>query len=274
MNPAIWKRALCECRLQLAISAALLILFGWLFVWLMSLFQAGAWASLLNLLPSSMQPILGVPVAALATPAGQISVLYVHLVTMLIVIGWAIGQGSDVVSGEIARGTMEHLAALPIRRATLLAVPSAVSAAGALLLAFSVWLGSLLGLLTVHFHARVSSGQFLPAVLNLAALTFCLTGLTTLFSACGRDRWQTIKLSGGLYLVSLVLKMTARLWPAAEWLRWTSFLAAYEPQQLVLMPGDPWRLLLGYDAILVGLGLLALLAATAIFSYRDLPVAR
>jgi hypothetical protein len=221
-----------------------------------------------------MQPILGVPVAALATPAGQISVLYVHLVTMLIVIGWAIGQGSDVVSGEIARGTMEHLAALPIRRATLLAVPSAVSAAGALLLAFSVWLGSLLGLLTVHFHARVSSGQFLPAVLNLAALTFCLTGLTTLFSACGRDRWQTIKLSGGLYLVSLVLKMTARLWPAAEWLRWTSFLAAYEPQQLVLMPGDPWRLLLGYDAILVGLGLLALLAATAIFSYRDLPVAR
>ena len=68
MNPAIWKRALSECRLQLGISAALLILFGWLFVWLMSLFQAGAWASLLNLLPNSMQPILGVPLAALATP--------------------------------------------------------------------------------------------------------------------------------------------------------------------------------------------------------------
>jgi ABC-type transport system involved in multi-copper enzyme maturation permease subunit len=274
MNLAIWKRAVAECRLQLAISVALLLLFGWLFVWLMSLFQAGAWASLLNLLPNSMQPILGVPVAALATPAGQISVLYVHLVTMLIVIGWAIGQGSDVVSGEIARGTMEHLAALPIRRATLVAVPSVVSAAGSLLLAFSVWLGSLLGLLTVHFHARVSVVQFLPAVLNLSALGFCLSSLTTLFSACGRDRWQTIKLSGGLYLISLVLKMTARLWPAAEWLRWTSFLAAYEPQQLVLMSGDRWRSLLGYDAVLIGLGLLALLAATAIFSRRDLPVAR
>jgi hypothetical protein len=31
---------------------------------------------------------------------------------------------------------------------------------------------------------------------------------------------------------------------------------------------------LGYNAILIGLGLLALLAATAIFTYRDLPVAQ
>jgi hypothetical protein len=274
MNPAIWKRAVWECRLQLGISAALLILFGWLFVWLMSLFQAGAWASLLNLLPNFMQPMLGVPVAALATPAGQISVLYVHLVTMLVMIGWAIGQGSDVVSGEIARGTMEHLAALPIRRATLVVVPAVVSAVGSLVLAFSVWLGSLLGLLTVHFHAKVSIGLFLPAVFNLAAMTFCLTSLTTLFSACGRDRWQTIKLSGGLYLASLVLKMTARVWPAGQWLRWCSFLTAYEPQQLILMPSSRWWWSLGYDGLLVGVGLVAIVAAAVIFSHRDLPIAR
>ncbi len=200
--------------------------------------------------------------------------LYVHLVTLLVMIGWAIGQGSDVVSGEIARGTMEHLAALPIRRATLVVVPSLVSAAGAVVLAFSVWLGSLLGLLTVHFHAQVSIGPFLPAVFNLAAMTFCLMSLTTLFSACGRDRWQTIKLSGGLYLASLVLKMTARVWPAGQWLRWTSFLTAYEPQQLILMPTGRCCWSLGYDGALVGVGLLALVAATVIFSYRDLPVAR
>jgi ABC-type transport system involved in multi-copper enzyme maturation permease subunit len=274
MNAAIWKRAIRECRLQLAISSVLLILFGWLFVWLMSFFQAGNWASLLNLLPNFMQPMLGVPLALLATPAGQISVLYVHIVTVVIGIGWAIGQASDVVSGEIARGTMEHLATLPLRRVTLIVVPSIVAALGAAVLAASVWLGNVLGLATVGFQARVSPLEFLPGVLNLSAMVFCLYGLTTLFSSWQHDRWQTIKLGGGLFVLSFVLKMIARMWPAGRWLRYGTFLAAFEPQHLILLPADRWVLSLYYDGILLALGLGGLVAAGVIFTCRDLPVPR
>jgi len=51
MNLALWKKAVSDAWLTLAVSSVLLILFCWLFVWLMSLFDIGAWSRLLDLLP-------------------------------------------------------------------------------------------------------------------------------------------------------------------------------------------------------------------------------
>ena len=115
---ALWKKAVVDAWVQLAVSCGLLAAFGWLFVWLMSLFKLGAWGALLNLLPDFVQPILGVPLADLATPAGRLSFLYVHVITLLVCLGWAVGRGSDVVSGGISRGTLELVLTLPIRRST------------------------------------------------------------------------------------------------------------------------------------------------------------
>ncbi len=75
MNLALWKKAFSDIRLPLLAAGVLLASFGWLFVWLMSYFDVGAWSTLLNLMPSFMQPLVGVPLAKLATPAGQISIL-------------------------------------------------------------------------------------------------------------------------------------------------------------------------------------------------------
>jgi ABC-2 type transport system permease protein len=274
LNRALWRKAVRDAKNQLLMSSLLLVLFGWVFVWLMSLFRVGALGKILTLLPGFVEPLVGVPLAQLATPAGRVSVLYVHVITLLVCIGWAIGRGSDTVSGEIGRATMDLILTLPVRRVAVLLVPAVVATLGTAVLVLSVWAGSWLGLWTVGWRREVSIWLFLPGAANLFAMIFCLTGLTTFLSSWDHDRWRTIWLGGGFFILSSILKMIARLWEHGAWLKYLSFLTAFEPQQLILMQQGSRSLSLRFDAALIGLGLLGYLAAALVFSRRDIPVPR
>jgi ABC-2 type transport system permease protein len=274
MNPALWKKAVSDAWLTLAVSSVLLILFCWLFVWLMSLFDVGAWGNLLNLLPNFVQPMIGVPLTKLASPAGQLSILFTHIVTILICVGWAAGRGSDSISGEIGRGTMDLLLSLPVWRVSVMAVPAVVTAIGSAVLAASVWLGMALGLLSIRFPNPPPLGQFLPGTANLFAMTFCFTAIATLISSFNRDRWRTISLAGGFFIFSMILKLVARMWPAGVWFGRFSFLTLFQPQELILVPSpDVWP---GFrcDAMLLLIGLLCYAVASVVFWWRDIPAPR
>ena len=60
-------------------------------------------------MPGFLKSLIRVKLAELAARAGQLTILYVHVVTILMCVGWAVGRGSDSISGEIARGTMDLL---------------------------------------------------------------------------------------------------------------------------------------------------------------------
>ena len=89
MNRALWTKAFADAWRQLFVSVVILTLFSWLFVWLMSQFRVGGIGMILNLLPGFVEAMLGVKLSLLASPTGQLSVLYVDLVTMLVCVGWA-----------------------------------------------------------------------------------------------------------------------------------------------------------------------------------------
>ena len=272
VNCAVWHKAFRDAWLQLVVSSVLLILFGWCFVWLTSLFKPSAISTILSLLPKFVEPMLGVPLAKLASTAGRVSVLYVHVVTILVCLGWAVGRGSDVVSGEISRGTMDLLATLPVRRFAIVFASAVVTALGAAVLACSIWGGSCLGMSTVTLAERIVPGQFLPGVLNLFSMTFCVAGLTALVSAWDRSRWRTILVAGGFFAVSSIVKLIARLWEPGAWLRYLSCLTPFEPQKLILLDPEITRpMAWHYNATLLGLGLAAYVGAAIIFSRRDIP---
>ena len=271
MNRALWNKALADAWRQLLASVVLLTLFSWLFVWLMSLFKVGAFGVFLNLLPGFVEPMIGVPLNLLASPVGQLSLLYIDVVTLLVCVGWALGRGSDSVSGEIARGTMDLILSLPVWRVTVLLVPAVVTGLGSLLLAASVQLGTMVGLACVHFEPSPRPAEFLPGTINLFCMIFCFTAITTLVSSWGRDRWATIGVAGGFFILSLIVKLVARMWPYGKWLFALSFLSAFEPQTLILMPETAGREALRCDLILLGLGLASYLAAAVVFNCRDIP---
>ncbi len=227
MNRALWTKALTDAWRQFLVSVVILTLFSWLFVWLMSLFPVGRFGILLSLLPGFVEGMLGVKLDLLASPVGQVSILYVHVITQLVCVGWALGRGSDSISGEIGRGTMDLVLSLPVWRLTVLAAPAIVTAAGSLLLAVSIQLGIWLGLACVKFDQPPALAVFLPGTINLFCMIFCFTAITTLVSSWGRDRWATIGVAGGFFIFSLIVELVARMWVNGKRLFALSFLSAF-----------------------------------------------
>ncbi len=272
MNSAIWKKALADAWRQLLISAILLALFAWMFVWLQSLIKLGAWVNILNILPDFVEKIAGVPLADLASPQGRLSIIYLHLVTVLICIGWAVGRGTDTVGGGISRGTLELVVTLPVRRVSVLLIPAVISTIGAAILALSLWLGNWLGLVTVDFGADVSIIEFLPGAVNLFFMVFALSGVTTFLSSLDNNRFRTMWLAVAFFIVSGMLDMVASLWEPGSWMAYCSFLTVFDPQRLILLGTDGLETSLRYNGILSAVGLGGYLVAVVVFSRRDIPV--
>ncbi len=127
----------------------------------------------------------------------------------------------------------------------------------------------------------------LPAATNYCCLGVFLTGLTTLLSSWDRYRWRTIGLTVGFYVVQTIFELVGLAVERMEWIKRFTFFTAYEPIAFVARsvesPETAWAFFLsddthlthlgplGYDAILVGLGLAGLVAGTIVFCRRDLP---
>ncbi|REK08285.1 MAG: hypothetical protein DWQ37_20815 [Planctomycetota bacterium] len=283
MNSALWIKTIRECRVFLAGGMVFMFAVHWLRVWIASFFSVGALEGIFALMPGEVETLLPVTYSQMATPAGRIAIAYDDPIVLLLMTVWAISRGSDAVSGELNRGTLEMVLAQPVTRLGVLFSQAAVTLAGGVLLAAAALLGTLVGLSTVTLDDPVSIGVFVPAALNLLSITVFLAGLTTMVSAATSLRSRTIGLVGGFYAVSMVVKIVSRMAPGWEWLAYCSFFTPFEPQLLVGDQARAWAFWvetssgatelggLGYDSTLVGLGLMGYVAAGVIFSHRDLP---
>ncbi len=270
-NKALWRKAIGDARLLLVFLTALLFGFNWLFVYLSSLIELGPLGVFLQTLPPAFEKLSGVPFASVATPVGRISAAYVDPVVLFSTTIWAVGRGSDAVSGEIGRGTMEMLIAQPVRRLSVLATQALVTTLGSAILALAVLVGTGMGLATVSLGEQVDWQAFVPGAVNLFAMMFFLSGVSTVLSSADNHRWRTIGLVGGFYVVQLVFKVIGRLVDRFSWLMYCTFATACEPQALVIDFDQAWSLSLRYDGVLVGIGLACYAVAAAIFCHRDLP---
>ncbi|MBX9788540.1 MAG: ABC transporter permease [Pirellulales bacterium] len=275
LNAALWRKAWIEARLLLVCCMLLMFAFQWIFVWITSMVKLGALASFVKTLPPGLQSLSGVPVNELATVAGRIGLAYVDPIVLVTSAVWAIARGSDVVSGEINRGSMELLVSQPVRRLSIFLTQSLVTSIGAALIAMSALSGTLCGLSLVTLEEPVAAMPFVPAAFNLFGMTVFLGGVAALASACDRYRWRTIGLVGGFYVIQLMVNVMGRTVKRLNWLEYTTFFGAYEPQGLIAEylrePDAAWQLLAQYNAVLLGLGLVAYVAGAVIFCRRDLP---
>jgi ABC-2 type transport system permease protein len=282
-NLALWKKSVIECRWLLLFCAVFMFGVHWLRVWISSFFSMRDLETMLSLLPEPVEKLLPVTYTQMASGAGQIAAEYDDPVVLLLMTVWAISRGSDAVSGELNRGTMEMVLAQPVTRTSVVVTHGVVTVAGALLLGLAAWLGTCMGLATVRLESTIDPRVFLPAALNLSALGVFLAGLTTMISAGTNYRSRTIGIVGGFYAVSMVIKIVGRMAPGWGWLSYTSFFTPFEPQLLVGDRARAWAMQietlpntfelggLGYDSVLIGLGLAGYIVASIVFSSRDLP---
>ena len=125
-NTAIWKKTWGDQRVLVLSLLALWTAFPWIYIWLSAQIPMPAFQDvLLRAIPKDWQRLSGVPFTEVATHAGRIALAFVDPVVVLAATVWGITRGSDAVSGQLERGTMEMvLAASPTRRCT---APSSIS---------------------------------------------------------------------------------------------------------------------------------------------------
>jgi ABC-2 type transport system permease protein len=284
MRRALFAKALRDSSLLLAALFVLLFCFAWLQIWVLSKVESSVFADFLaRALPKNWEKIAGISFSEMATAAGRAALTYSHALVLLGALVWTIGRGSDCVSGEIGRGTMELILAQPIPRSTVYATQALAVVIGNLLLALAVWGGIAVGIATVPLSEKLSASQFIPPTANLFGLMTCLSGLSALASAAGSQRWRSIAMVAVAYVAAIIFAVVGRLADGWHWLNYCSFLTAYSPSGMVAQPDKAWVIFdyhgghfvgFGFGSeqlVLFGLGLLCYLAGAAVFSRREIP---
>jgi ABC-2 type transport system permease protein len=197
---------------------------------------------------------------------------------------------------------MELLLAQPMARARILLAQLGVDCLTIPVLCLCLWSGTWLGTWLVGpIHAETSEVQklpfpvsidpaalevhpavFGPALLNVAALMFAVTGYTMWISAAGRFRGRVLGLAVFVTLLQFLINLVGQLWDSAAVLRPFTVFYYYQPQQIALNgkwtvdPGMVWNggrplIALNVIAVLVVVGLVGYGMALWTFCRRDLP---
>ena len=268
MNRTLLLKNIRESKWLLLACAAAIFSFCWVRVWLVSRLDTDQFRTILEMLPSDWKKFVPIDMEFMITFPGRISLVYNEPIVVFGVTIWAIARGSDCVSGELNRGTLEMLLAQPLSRLQVLVSQSLVTVVGVGLLAATAWLGTWVGVQTnyaketirpawslpiplpwigsqipkpgakpetrrVPMSTKVDAAVFVPATANLFSLGFFLAGLTTLVSASDRYRWRTIGIVVGIYIVQTIFKIIALADVGFEWLRFGTVLTAYNPEKFV-----------------------------------------
>jgi ABC-2 type transport system permease protein len=232
-----------------------------------------------------------------------LSIGYVHPLMQIIFCLWAIGRAGGALAGEIDRGTMELLLAQPIARWRVVVSHLAVDLIVIPVLCLALWGGTLIGVQLVGpfqvtdaelemFKAlpfkvyvnpkllAVDPWAFGPALINVGALLFAISGLTMALSARGRFRNRVIGVAVLIALIMFLINAVGPLWDALNPWRPLTLFFYYQPQAIALNghwtvdPAALWHAgswPINVVAVLAALGALGYLIALNIFTRRDLP---
>ncbi len=271
MNATLLKKSLIEARWLLLGSVALVFAFEWLYIWLVSQIPMKQFAVIVGALPKPVLSLSPIPVAQWLTIEGRIAMSFNEPIILLVLAAWSIGRGSDAVSGELSRGTLEMVLAQPVSRTAVLAANAVVTILGCVAIAAAAWLGLAVGMALIALDTDVTVAVFLPAVGNTMAFGFFLAGATTAVSAADRYRWRTIGIVCGVFLVQKIIEIVSLMVERFAWLKPYTFFSLFKAPMFVTEPDKVSTLFWQFNGILIGLGLAGYVLAAVIFSRRDLP---
>ena len=290
MTRLLLKKYINESLLLWVACGSMLLIFCWVRVWIVCQFELQKFESFLEQL-KPFEKFSPVPLSQLLTYAGSVAMTFDEPVLILCILVWSIARGSDVVRGELNRGTLEMLLSQPISRLRLLSSHAAVAVVGLLGLCGCVWLGLYFGIQTnsvketvtpkfelsllfipvkipipigdsetvlVPLSERVDAGLYLPATFNLFAFGFAVLAFSVMCSAFDRFRWRTIGIVVSVYIVQLLLFLLSKAAEFTHFCAAFTILSCYQPDVIVhdqrLDSEVGWSLLSDSSTLPLGLG--------------------
>lgn len=259
------KKNVNESLLLFLACGIMLFAFCWARIWITCQFELEKFAPLLKQF-KAFERFAPVPLEQILTYTGSIAMTFNEPVLILCIVVWCISRGSDVISGEIGRGTLEMLLSQPITRTRLLLTHAAVCVSGLALLCLLVWLGIYCGIhtntvketitpeidLKIPFLPievpvpvgeskvvqrdladKVSANLYVAPVINLFAFGFFLLSLSSMFSCWDRYRWRSIGFVISVYVLELLMYLLSRATDATAFCSNLTFFSLYQPDGIV-----------------------------------------
>ena len=260
MNRALRKKYLTEsCLLWVALAMGVFS-FCWFRVWVVGELDTAQFRQIIDLLPKDWRKFSPVDFDWLVSYLGRTSLTLDEPMLVMLVTGWAMIRGSDVVSGELSRGSMELLLSQPISRRAFYISHALWTLALLWILVGLAWLGMSLGIWftsvtetsfrelkiplvdyriplrflaarseTIAMASVVNPLSFLPGVVNLFCLGVMFGGLAACCSACDRYRWRTLGIVAGFYFANAGLKLLGMASEKFHWIVNFSVFGLYSP---------------------------------------------
>jgi len=272
------RKYINQSMLLFASCGLAMFAFAWVRVWVVSLLDMGQFQTILDQF-RDFEKYAPIDFDSLFTYPGRVGMTYDEPIVILCTVIWCIARGSDVVSGELGRGTLEMLLSQPIARRTLMLSHAVVSITGLAMLCLLVWAGIGVGVyvttveetvppptITVPFfnfelplsvddpakqslrlRDRVEVKAFAAPTFHLFAFGFFLLGLSSMISSFDRYRWRTVGAVVAIYVVQLVMFGLGKATESLQWLLSLSFFSCYKPQKMVSLVSNhglaaPWSL--------------------------------
>lgn len=272
------KKYIGQSALLWSALAMALFAFAWVRLWVVGQLDTSQFTAFLDMI-KDWEKYFPVELTALATYSGKVAMTFDEPIVILCTVIWAVARGSDVVSGELSRGTLEMLLSQPISRAKLMLSHALVSIVGLGLLCFALWAGLAVGIQLstvketqptpkiripiVNLDVPISSGDpvvdivpmrelvdvtwFASPIFHLFAFGFFVLALSTFFSSWDRYRWRTIGAVMTVYILELVLFGLGKAAESMSWLQGLSFFSCYKPQMMTALVREggvaaPWSL--------------------------------
>lgn len=265
MNTAVllyklWK----DARWLLLGCFACEIGFSWLRIWFVSKMDTSRFRQILELLPGDIKALAPVDFDWLVTFPGRVSFTLDEPIVILCLILWAVARGSDIVSGELERGTLEMLLAQPLSRTKYFLCHSLITWLGIVVICSGVFCGMWLGTRTtqakiqkfpsisiplskqevpipfakpettrVPMYEKVDVRLMIPAITVLSSMGLFFAAASAFVSAIDRFRWRTIGVMVTFYILESILRMISVTVASFGWCRYLTVFTMYEPSRCV-----------------------------------------
>ncbi len=138
--------------------------FAWMRTWLVSRLELGTFAKVIEQVWDKYDKFSPVPLSQLLSYDGRIALTFSEPIIVICMCVWCVARGSDVISGEVSRGSMEMLLSLPVSRFRVLATQAATTIIGVAILAAGAWTGVAAGIHTCQIKETVQPSFSIPGI--------------------------------------------------------------------------------------------------------------
>jgi ABC-2 type transport system permease protein len=264
MNGPLNRKYWSEAWLLFVACGIGVVSFCWFRTWVVGELDTSQFRQIIDLLPKDWRNFASVDFDWLVSYLGRTALALDEPMLVMFVSGWVLVRGSDVVSGELGRGTMEMLLAQPVSRRRVFLNHAFWTLVGLGILMLLCWFAMAAGIWTssveettypvlkipivdypipltflpektelVEMSAEVDPIMFLPGIVNLFFLGWFLAGFAAMLSAFDRFRWRTLGLVSAFYFSNAGIKILGMSSAKLAWVKQLSIFGFYSPASVI-----------------------------------------